>query len=98
MLKFYGTFDSFCHVHHGIQTASAIHSIDDECVVCKQKMGEYHAVKCVPLKCCNNGWCHKRCLKEKAFIEADSFVCPSCQNEDDFYVHMLMNGIYIPNR
>lgn len=98
MLQFIGSFDSFCHVHHGIETASAVHSIEDNCILCSDSMGVYHPIKSIPLVCCNNGWCHKDCLKKKAFAANDELNCPLCQDEDAFQVHLLMNGIYIPNR
>lgn len=98
LVQFYGQFASFCHAHHGIETASAVHSNDDVCVLCVSSMGAYHPIKSIPLLCCDSGWCHKDCLKMEAFSKADQFNCPSCHDEEAFYIRMLMNGIYIPNR
>lgn len=93
LVQFSGAFDSFCQVHHGIETASAVHSTDDRCVLCRHRMEAYHPIKSIPLSCCNNGWCHKNCLKKNA-VDADEFHCPLCQNDYDFQAHMLENGIY----
>lgn len=98
LVQFSGAFDSFCHLHHGIEPPSAVHSMDDCCVLCAQTMGKYHPIKSIPLLCCNNGWIHKTCLREKAFSDGETFPCPSCQNDDDFYEHMLANGIYVKTR
>lgn len=96
--QFVGSFDSFCHLHHGIDTPDSIHRSDVCCRICQEIMGIYHPVSSIELTCCNGGWCHKKCLMELAHSIGPRFACPLCDNDDDFNTKMLLNGIYIPVR
>ncbi|XP_055307394.1 uncharacterized protein LOC129571604 [Sitodiplosis mosellana] len=62
-------------------------------------MDEYNPMKSLQLVCCvNKSWYHKECLKEMAFSMNDDFVCPNCNDKDEFQHNMLANGIYIPDK
>lgn len=97
LTQFINSFNSFCHLHHGIETNTPVHTIEELCGVCNEMMGTYRPVTSIPLTCCSNGWCHKKCLKDNAHSSAD-FRCPKCGDLEHFHEKMLHNGIFVPFR
>lgn len=76
---------------------SEVHSSDELCNICEEKMGEHHPVTSLQMVCCTTGeWFHKRCLKEQASLLGDDFKCPKCLCVDEFKENMLSIGVFIP--
>lgn len=99
--EFTDDFQSYCHVHFDTNTFNTKneHANNELCAFCELTMNEFNAIKSMQLICCtNNRWYHKECLKEMAFSMNDDFVCPSCDDKDEFQHNMLANGIFIPSK
>lgn len=94
LVQFRDDYTTYCHGHHKIERSS-LHSKNEMCRLCSQKMEEFHAVTSVELKCCGSKWYHIHCLRKRAYIELDDFCCPNCGNCDVFQDYMLSNGVYI---
>lgn len=94
LVQFCDKFDSFCHIHHGIERQS-IHSKDEICALCSQSMKEFHAVTSIELDCCGDKWYHRNCLRKLAFEKQNNFCCPNCGDHDDFRNFMLKNGVFV---
>lgn len=64
LVKFCEKFDSFCHIHHGIERSS-IHSKNETCLLCSKVMKEYNSVTSVEMGCCGSKW----------YTKMDHFEC-----------------------
>ncbi|XP_055307028.1 PHD finger protein 7-like [Sitodiplosis mosellana] len=94
LVQFSGEFDSFCHIHHGIERSS-IHTKDEKCLLCNETMKDFHPVTSVELNCCGSKWYHLKCLRGRAHDKQGMFCCPCCDDYDNFRDMMMSNGIYV---
>lgn len=99
LFEFTDTFRSFCHSHHGLKKPTIVHTPDDICSICLDKMGEYKPVRSVQSPCCNKQmWYHQLCLMQMAQQSGYFFKCPLCNNSDVFRDTLVTQGIFIPDK
>lgn len=67
--KFYGDFTALCPKHYDLIDEEMIYKeTPDLCLICDERMGEYHKLNLIR-SCCKTNWYHRDCVAKTAYYQ-----------------------------